>query len=120
MNSIICERTYDSDLQKGYRILTDRLWPRGIKKEDLHFDIWSKEIAPTSEIRKEFGHKEENFEKFKSLYIKELNSNPESRVFLELVSEKLKKENVILLYAAKNTVYNHAVVLKSWLEERIF
>ena len=62
MNSIICERVYDSGTRDGYRILADCLWPRGIKKTELPYDVWFKDITPTSEIRKEFGHKEENFE----------------------------------------------------------
>ena len=119
MNSIICERVYDSETQKGNRILVDRLWPRGIKKEELHYDIWFREITPTPEIRKEFGHKEENFKTFKIRYLIELNTNPESGKFFRLVSEKLEEENVILLYAAKDTVYNHAVVLKEWLESKL-
>ena len=119
MNSIICERVYDSEIQKGYKILADRLWPRGIKKSELQYDIWSKEITPTPEIRKEFGHKEENFAVFKKQYLEELDNNPKSKEFILLVSEKLKKENVILLYAAKDTVYNHAVVLKEWLEKKL-
>ena len=103
MNSIICERVYDSEIQNGYRILADRLWPR--------------DITPTPEIRKEFGHKEENFDIFKIRYLNELNTNGEE--FIQLVSDKLKKENVILLYAAKDTVYNHAVILKEWLENKL-
>ena len=119
MNSIICERVYDSGTRDGYRILADCLWPRGIKKTELPYDVWFKDITPTSEIRKEFGHKEENFETFKVRYLNELNANPKSGEFIQLVSDKLKKENVILLYAAKNPVYNHAVVLKEWLEEKL-
>ena len=119
MNSIICERVYDSEIQEGYRILADRLWPRGVKKEELQYDIWFKEITPTPEIRKEFGHKEENFEIFKKKYLDELDMNPKREEFVQLVSEKLIKGNVILLYAAKDTVFNHAVILKEWLEEKL-
>ena len=119
MNSIICERVYDSEIQNGYRILADRLWPRGIKKTDLQYDVWFRDITPTPEIRKEFGHKEENFDIFKIRYLNELNTNPNGEEFIQLVSDKLKKENVILLYAAKDAVYNHAVILKEWLENKL-
>ena len=90
-----------------------------MKKTELRYDVWFKDITPTPEIRKEFGHKKENFDIFKVRYLNELNTNPKSGEFIQLVSDKLKKENVILLYAAKDTVYNHAVILKEWLEEKL-
>ena len=101
MNKLKIKRIYlPYDEEDGYRILIDRLWPRGISKVNAVINEHCKYIAPSTEIRKAFGHKEENFDIFKVRYLNELNTNPKSGEFIQLVSDKLKKENVILLYAA--------------------
>lgn len=120
MGSILIKRAYnppeDSD---GYRILVDRLWPRGISKEHLHADEWIKYITPTTEIRKAFGHREENFDTFKAAYLAELNSNPQKDEFIELAKDHLKDGNLTLLYAAASETINHAIILKDWLTSQI-
>ena len=98
---------YSSD--DGFRILIDRLWPRGVSKDDAHVDAWFKEIAPTDQLRKWFSHDPEKWESFKKKYIKELKENKSS---LDKI-KSLKKEHkmITLVFAAKDEQYNNAVVL---------
>lgn len=78
MKMILLKRIYEPyDKEDGYRILVDRLWPRGISKEKAHLDLWLKEIAPSTELRKWFGHKTEKWEEFKQRYMEELKLNKE-------------------------------------------
>lgn len=120
MSKILMKRLYDEATAKdGYRILVDRLWPRGVKKEDLPHDLWAKDITPSSEIRKNFNHEPEKFNEFKQHYLYEINENDEMDPFLETISEKLETQNVTLLYAAKDEEHNHVVILKDWLEENL-
>lgn len=113
-------RTYEmDDCPKGTRILVDRLWPRGIAKDQLKPFEWKKEIAPSTELRKWFHENNTKFSKFKQKYTKELNNNEEKKDFLELVKDQLKKGDVILLYGAKDEEKNNAQVLKGWLEKKI-
>lgn len=100
------------------RILVDRLWPRGIKKEALTFDIWAKAWAPSTSARKEFDHKPENFERFKVRYTAELDQRPEAFALIDDIRAQ-NPTNITLLYAAKDPKYNHAVILKQWLEEQL-
>lgn len=120
MNAILIKRVYelpsDSD---GCRVLVDRLWPRGLSKEHLHADEWPKYITPSTEIRKAFGHKEENFDTFKVAYLTELDNNPQKDEFIHLARERLKKGNFTLLYAAASETINHAVILRDWLKAHI-
>ena len=110
---LIMIRAYDiDDTCQGRRILVDRLWPRGIKKESLEPFEWAKEITPSTQIRKFFAHKAENFEKFSKLYLEELEGNPEAEKFKIHVKNILKTENAILIYAAKDPEINHVQVLK--------
>lgn len=98
----------------GARILVDRIWPRGISKEDAKLDHWIKEIAPSTELRKWFDHKDERFIQFREKYKKELDDHK------ELIKELLalaNKGRLTLLYGAKNTEHNQAVVLKEYLED---
>ncbi|MBM6613864.1 DUF488 domain-containing protein [Desemzia sp. RIT804] len=111
----IYEKASSSD---GYRILVDRIWPRGVKKEDAHIDEWCKEITPTTEARKAFQHDPENFETFKTRYLKELDKNPEAPNFIQKVKELLNDQTVTLVYAAKDETYNHVVILKEYIEKR--
>lgn len=102
--------------EDGYRILVDRLWARGVSKEEAKLDYWAKDIAPSDLLRKEFHHENEQFQDFEKEYLKELNENDTKNQFRELIKEKLKLGNVTLLYAAKDEDKNNAVVLKAWLE----
>lgn len=116
MKAINIQRLYDSKNEDGtYRILVDRLWPRGIKKTDLHFDEWNKEIAPSTELRKKFNHKPDLFEEFTELYRKELKTKADE---LERIRGIAISKPVSLLYGAKDQEKNHAMVLKEILAEK--
>ncbi|WP_435029516.1 DUF488 domain-containing protein [Levyella massiliensis] len=120
MNKLQCKRIYEpANETDGFRILVDRLWPRGIKKEKAHIHLWAKEIAPSNELRKWFSHDPVKFDAFKKRYRQELTSNPASQKLSNLCLRKIKDQNITLLYAAKNEQYNQAVVIKEWLEEQI-
>ncbi|NRD70265.1 DUF488 family protein [Psychrobacter okhotskensis] len=105
--------------EDGYNILVDRLWPRGIKKEDLSFSWWPKEIAPSDELRERFGHDKDKFNDFKKSYKKELEDNDIKDAFLDKVKTQLKKHNVTLVYGAKDEEHNQAVVLKEWIKKAL-
>ena len=102
----------------GYRVLVDRLWPRGLRKETLRLDRWAKEIAPSPNLRKWFGHLEERLEAFKALYRAELDGSTDAHAFARDVAEILEKQDVLLLYAAKSPTCNHAAILREWLAEQ--
>ena len=113
------KRVYEApEKSDGVRLLIDRLWPRGIKKSELSLDEWIKELAPSSEIRKKFGHDPDNWKEFKSEYLKELRS-PEAKEKLEEITKLARKMNLTLLYSARNEEYNNARVLKEVLERKL-
>lgn len=115
MKAINIQRLYDAKAADGtYRILVDRLWPRGVRKTDLHFDEWNKAIAPSTELRKQFNHKPELFEDFTRLYRQELKAKVEE---LKRIRSIAASRPVTLLYGAKDQEKNHAVVLKETLLE---
>ena len=120
MHALQVKRIYEKpDTNDGYRILIDRFWPRGMGKDEVRLDDWAKSITPSTEIRKAFDHKPEQMDVFREKYISELNQNPAADEFLTLVAEKLRQSNVTLLYGAKNEMYNHAVILKDWITEKL-
>ena len=120
MYDIHLRRAYDEKgKEDGYRMLIDRLWPRGIKKEELSYSWWPKEIAPSTELRKSFDHEASKFESFKKEYKKELEDSSMKDELLDKVETQLEKHNVTLVYGAKDPEHNHAVVLKEWLEEKL-
>lgn len=104
------------DDDDGYRILIDRLWPRGISKEELRHDVWLKEIAPSDELRQWFDHDPEKFDEFKRRYKSELDSNDQTQRLLSICQTK---DIVTLIYAAKDRTHNNANVLKEYLESVI-
>ncbi|HDN2510982.1 MULTISPECIES: DUF488 domain-containing protein [Providencia] len=113
---IYCKRVYDPVTKNdGYRVLVDRLWPRGIKKIDLQCDEWNKEVAPSNELRKWFHQHTDQFEQFVQRYCEELNN---TEAWQRLV-EQAEQGHVTLLYSAKNTEHNQATVLKKYIEEKI-
>lgn len=106
-------RVYEaSAAPKGYRILVDRLWPRGISKKTLALDEWRKEIAPSTELRKWFGHEPERWELFRAKYLNELKGQREILHQLRAIAQK---KPLILLYSAKDRDRNQAVVLREAL-----
>ena len=120
MPDIFLKRIYDPyDENDGCRILIDRLWPRGIRKEDAKLTSWEKDIAPSSELRKWFCHKPELFAEFRMKYLEELRSDEQKSQKLDEICQLAKEQQVTLLYGAKDPVYNHARVLKEELERRL-
>ncbi|WEV60162.1 DUF488 family protein [Streptococcaceae bacterium ESL0729] len=119
MGKIILERIYDKDesqeVKDGFRILVDRLWPRGVSKERADLDLWAKDFAPTNDLRKWFNHIADRYPDFKSRYQKELDANPKTPELLSLIDEKLKEGNVVFLYGARDREHNEAVVLKDYV-----
>ena len=109
------ERIYEPTASDdSYRVLVDRLWPRGISKERAALNEWNKEIAPTDELRKWFNHDPEKFPEFSRRYMKELDNNPAAA---EAKNNWNKQSAVTLLYGAKDAEHNQAIVLKKWLED---
>jgi len=110
------KRVYDPPAAgDGQRILVDRLWPRGVSKEAAALDEWFKDIAPSPELRKWFGHQPERFAAFSERYRAELAANEEA---VDHVKALLAKGDVTLLYAAHDPACNHALVLAEFLEGR--
>jgi uncharacterized protein YeaO (DUF488 family) len=104
------ESPNDSD---GYRILVDRLWPRGISKEKAKIDYWPKALAPSTELRRWYGHDPEKWSEFKSRYFAELNGNPE--LVRELL-QHIRKGRVTFVYSSKEQRLNNAVALKDYID----
>jgi len=116
MGSIRTKRIYEvPDVNDGIRILVDRLWPRGIKKESAAINAWEKGIAPSAELRKWFNHDSEKYPEFRRKYMEELDASEDAERFLGFVNEHLGSTNITLLYAAKDEEHNNALVLKDWL-----
>ncbi len=101
---------YSSD--DGCRILVDRLWPRGVSKEKAHLDLWLKDVAPSTELRKWFGHDPAKWAEFQKKYIAELKTNPAFKTLQDIFK---KEKNITLLYGARDTEHNEARVIKSYL-----
>ena len=111
---ILIKRAYESpDDDDGYRILVDRLWPRGISKEKAKIDFWPKELAPSNELRKWYKHDSEKWPEFKSRYYTELESNSE---LLNELLEHVRKGTVTFVYSSKELHLNNAVALKEYVE----
>ncbi|MDH6633062.1 UNVERIFIED_ORG: uncharacterized protein YeaO (DUF488 family) [Lelliottia amnigena] len=112
---IQCKRVYDAPAENdGYRILVDRLWPRGIKKEALAFDEWCKALTPSGELRKAFHSETIDFAAFREAYLQELAQHQDEG---QRVAALAKNQTLTLLYGAKNTRQNHAQVLADWLRQ---
>ena len=111
------KRAYElPEINDGYRILVDRLWPRGESKVKEQLDYWIKEIAPSTELRKWFGHESEKFPDFRRKYIAELESNKEA---VSQLVQMVKEHNIVtFVYSAKDKQYNNAVVLKEFIESQ--
>lgn len=101
----------------GYRVLVDRLWPRGMSKEKEHLDLWLKEVGPSKELRQWFHHEPDKFTEFRQKYLDELQLGNTREAFQELVAIIKNHSKVTLIYSAKDEKYNNAVVLKEALEQ---
>lgn len=111
---IAIKRVYEpaSDTD-GLRVFVDRLWPRGVRKSELDFDVWARELAPSSELRKWFNHRAERFEEFRERYLAELNDQREPA--LRLLDQHAGAHRVTLLFAASDPGLNNAAVLQEFL-----
>lgn len=101
--------------QDGFRVLVDRLWPRGLSKESAKIDMWLKEIAPSDILRKWFSHDPKKWQEFKNRYKKELGENKDAIAKLKTIEKEKKK--ITLLYAAKDTEHNNAVFLQEYMKK---
>ena len=112
------ERVYDArrNPPKAEAFLVDRVWPRGVSKDDLAFATWVKDVAPSAELRTWFGHDPKRWKDFQERYRAELDEHADAaRPLLDAA----RKGDVTLLYGAKDTEHNQAVVLRDWLTERV-
>ncbi|KAF0806690.1 hypothetical protein A6D6_01365 [Alcanivorax xiamenensis] len=111
---IQCKRVYDDrDDDDGYRALVDRAWPRGMKKEQVAADGWFRKLAPSTALRKWFGHDPQRWDEFQKRYHEELDANPE---LVEGLLQSSADHTLTLLYAARDTRHNNAVALKNHLQ----
>lgn len=113
--TIRIKRIYDKHLKKdGLRVLIDRLWPRGVAKKDAFIDEWAKELAPSALLRKWFNHEPELWPAFQKKYRAELKKKEAMDAFIESHSAR---KTITLIYAGKDEVHTHALVLQQYLEE---
>jgi uncharacterized protein YeaO (DUF488 family) len=114
--AIKVKRIYENySASDGYRVLVDRLWPRGVKKSEAHVDRWMKEVAPSTSLRQWFDHDEAKWTEFVSKYRAELKG---SSAIQELMALRDQHKNITLLFSAKNEKYNQAVALMKMLDRR--
>lgn len=112
--SIQIKRVYDTPSPNdGIRVLVDRVWPRGVSRKDADLTDWARELAPSDELRKWFDHKSERWQEFQVRYLRELNDQPKAVLDLAV---KSRRQTVTLLYAAKDTEHNNAIVLCQYME----
>ncbi len=112
MIEIYIHRIYDDNAPQGYRVLVDRLWPRGISKDRAMLDDWWKDLTPNTALRQWFGHEQDRFDEFKINYLQELHNN---RALAQSSLETIPDKPLILLYGAKSPTCNHALILKDFL-----
>jgi len=115
MDRIKLKRVYEeASPEDGYRVLVERLWPRGLKKEQVAVDLWLKEVAPSPELRTWFGHDPAKWEEFRRRYWAELKEKKEQ---IDLLQQKIKQGIVTFVYAAHDEQHNAALALKEYLEK---
>jgi uncharacterized protein YeaO (DUF488 family) len=109
------QRVYeDARGTRGFRVLVDRLWPRGLRKDQVHFDIWLKDIAPSATLRAWFGHDPVKWQEFKRRYFRELAREEET---IDRLIALAGERTVVLLYGARDTEHNQAIALKEYMEK---
>ena len=112
---ILLKRIYEKPSnQDGFRVLVDRLWPRGMRKNKARIELWLKDAAPSSELRRWFNHESSRWEDFKKRYFAELAQRLE---VLAPIVERARKETVTLVFASKEERFNNAMALKEYLEQ---
>jgi uncharacterized protein YeaO (DUF488 family) len=110
------ERIYEAPTGGGFRILVDRLWPRGLRKDEADLDLWLKDIGPSDELRKWFGHDPARWNEFRAKFFKELDQKDE---LVDQIVAKAQESDVVLLFGARDKVYNNAAALKEYIETRM-
>ncbi|MHA3775486.1 DUF488 domain-containing protein [Verrucomicrobiota bacterium sgz303538] len=111
---LLLKRAYDPPAQSdGERILIDRIWPRGVSKENASIDLWLKEIAPSTELRRWYGHKPERWQEFRHRYYSELEQRPE---VVAQLRQELRKGPVTLVFGAKDVEHSNAEALREYLQ----
>lgn len=114
-------RVYDSDVRDGSALrgsvfLVDGMWPRGVRKDELDLDGWLRDLAPSSQLRKWFGHRADRWEEFREHYHQELEDKPQA---LNPLLDAARRGPVTLLFATKETTHNNAVALRDYLTEKL-
>jgi len=113
MKTVKIKRIYNPPAKDdGFRILVDRLWPRGVSKEKAKIDLWLKEIAPSDQLRKLYGHDPKKWTEFRKKYFEELKDKDD---LVDLIATKLKEGTITFLYSSKEEKINNAVALKEYL-----
>ncbi|HEU6452680.1 MAG TPA: DUF488 family protein [Gemmatimonadaceae bacterium] len=116
---VVSKRVYEPyESSDGYRVLVDRLWPRGLSKEKAHVDAWPKEISPSTELRKWYEHDPEKWPEFQKRFKEELSS-PEAKAALDDLVRRAKRGRVTLLYSSHAGDISNAAVLESLLNRRV-
>jgi uncharacterized protein YeaO (DUF488 family) len=117
--SVRLRRAYEpvSD-DDGYRVLVDRVWPRGRTREELHIDVWDRELGPSTELRKWFGHDPARWDEFRRRYHEEL-AEPSLAATLDELAERARRGPLTLVYGARDEQHNQAVVIAEELEQRL-
>jgi uncharacterized protein YeaO (DUF488 family) len=116
MTEILLKRAYEPPAKSdGKRVLVERLWPRGVKKEALHLDAWMKDVAPSTPLRKWFNHDPEKWNEFRKRYFAELRENPET--WHALIDNAPKRQT--LVYSSHDQEHNNAVALREFLEKKL-
>lgn len=117
--SVAIKRAYEvADPRDGYRVLVDRLWPRGRSRDELQLDEWAREIAPSTALRKWFGHDPARWQEFRVRYLEELRADAPAATLARLASRATARR-VTLVYAARDTEHNEARVLAEVLADRL-
>jgi uncharacterized protein YeaO (DUF488 family) len=113
MPSIVLKRAYEKPARAdGFRILVDRLWPRGVSKTNLKLDAWAKQLAPSTELRQWFGHDPSKWKEFSRRYKAELRESHASDAIKQLLAEAKPARTITLVYAAKDEEHNEAIILR--------
>ncbi len=114
---VFCKRAYDDPTDDdGYRVLVDRMWPRGVSKDALQLDDWQKALAPSTELRQWFGHDPQRWAGFYQKFHKELEQNVEAVEAIDNLLKACNGRTLTLIYAARDEQHNNAVALKRYLD----
>lgn len=117
IREIRLKRAYEAPAEEdGCRVLVDRLWPRGVAKEAAHLDLWLRDLAPSTELRKWYGHRPERWQELERRYFEELRASEEATAALDQLRAAAAGRTLTLVYAARDTEHNNAVALREFLQ----